>query len=112
MTSTVSTIVAPEGSLEVLSQQEVERLRDTSTKGLHDLLRRCALAVLNAGTPTDDSRQVLETYHDFDIQVIQEDRGLMLKLDNAPAGAFVDGRMIRGISGTCISQPTSYTLTS
>ena len=43
MTSTVSTIVAPEGSLEVLSQQEVERLRDTSTKGLHDLLRRCAL---------------------------------------------------------------------
>ena len=27
MTATVSTIVAPEGSLEVLSQQEVERLR-------------------------------------------------------------------------------------
>ncbi|AFT71609.1 Decarboxylase family protein, putative [Alloalcanivorax dieselolei B5] len=95
--ATVSTIVAPEGSLEVLSQQEVERLRDTSSRGLHDLLRRCALAVLNAGTPTDDSRQVLETYADFDIQVMQEDRGLMLKLDNAPAGAFVDGRMIRGI---------------
>ncbi|HEX5676694.1 MAG TPA: nucleotide 5'-monophosphate nucleosidase PpnN [Alcanivorax sp.] len=97
MTDTVSTIVAPEGSLEVLSQQEVERLRDTSSKGLHELLRRCALAVLNAGTPTDDSRQVLETYKDFDIQVIQEDRGMMLKLENAPAGAFVDGRMIRGI---------------
>ena len=41
-----------------------------------ELLRRCALAVLNAGTPTDDSRQVLETYKDFDIQVIQEDRGI------------------------------------
>ena len=97
MTETVSTIVAPEGSLEVLSQHEVERLRDTSGSGLHDLLRRCALAVLNCGTPTDDSREVLETYHDFEIEVIQEDRGLRLKLDNAPAGAFVDGRMIRGI---------------
>ncbi len=75
MTETVSTIVAPEGSLEVLSQHEVERLRDTSGSGLHDLLRRCALAVLNCGTPTDDSREVLETYHDFDIEVIQEDRG-------------------------------------
>jgi hypothetical protein len=51
MTETVSTIVAPEGSLEVLSQHEVERLRDTSGSGLHDLLRRCALAVLNCGTP-------------------------------------------------------------
>mgnify|MGYP003672998111 CR=1 FL=1 len=97
MTETVSTIVAPEGSLEVLSQHEVERLRDTSGSGLHELLRRCALAVLNCGTPTDDSRQVLETYKDFDIEVIQEDRGLRLKVDNAPAGAFVDGRMIRGI---------------
>lgn len=97
MTDTLSTIVAPEGSLEVLSQHEVERLRDTSGRGLHELLRRCALAVLNCGTPTDDSREVLETYRNFDIEVIQEDRGLRLKLDNAPAGAFVDGRMIRGI---------------
>ena len=40
MTETVSTIVAPEGSLEVLSQHEVERLRDTSGSGLHELLRR------------------------------------------------------------------------
>lgn len=97
MTKTVSTIVAPEGSLEVLSQHEVERLRDTSSSGLHDLFRRCALAVLNCGTPTDDSREVLETYRNFEIEVIQEDRGLRLKLENAPAGAFVDGRMIRGI---------------
>ena len=43
MTETVSTIVAPEGSLEVLSQHEVERLRDTSGSGLHDLLRRCEI---------------------------------------------------------------------
>lgn len=93
----ISTTISPEGSLEVLSQHEVNRLRDTSANGLHDLLRRCALAVLNCGTPTDDGRKVMETYHDFDIEVLQQDRGIRLKLTNAPAEAFVDGKMIRGI---------------
>ncbi|QJQ97212.1 LOG family protein [Halomonas sp. PA5] len=93
----MSTIISPEGSLEVLSQHEVNRLRDTSTSGLHELLRRCALAVLNCGNPTDDGREVMETYHDFDIEVIQQDRGIRLKLTNAPVDAFVDGKMIRGI---------------
>ncbi|GAB2799870.1 nucleotide 5'-monophosphate nucleosidase PpnN [Halomonas shantousis] len=97
MSRTLSTVISPEGSLEVLSQQEVNRLRDTSASGLHDVLRRCALAVLNSGSPTDDGRAVMETYHDFEIEVIQQDRGIRLKLDNAPACAFVDGKMIRGI---------------
>ena len=97
MTHTVSAVVAPEGSLEILSQHEVERLKDTSSQGLHELLRRCALAVLNSGTPTDDGRQMLQTFHDFDIEILQQNRGLRLKLHNAPAGAFVDGKMIRGI---------------
>ncbi|GHA85808.1 nucleotide 5'-monophosphate nucleosidase PpnN [Modicisalibacter luteus] len=93
----ISTTISPEGSLEVLSQHEVNRLRDTSSSGLHDLLRRCALAVLNCDTSTDDSLALMETYHDFDIEVLQQDRGIRLKLSNAPAEAFVDGRMIRGI---------------
>ncbi|MHB0775578.1 nucleotide 5'-monophosphate nucleosidase PpnN [Halomonas sp. WWR20] len=97
MSRTLSTVISPEGSLEVLSQQEVNRLRDTSASGLHDILRRCALAVLNCGSPTDDGRAVMESYHDFEIEVIQQDRGIRLKLDNAPACAFVDGKMIRGI---------------
>ena len=97
MTDTVSTIISPEGSLEVLSQQEVNRLRDTSASGIHDILRRCALAILNYGALTDDSRSVLETYHDFDIEVLQQDRGVRLRITNAPAHAFVDGKMIRGI---------------
>ncbi|WP_267135354.1 nucleotide 5'-monophosphate nucleosidase PpnN [Halomonas dongshanensis] len=94
---TISTIISPEGSLEILSQQEVNRLHRTSQTGLHDLLRRCALAVLNCGNPTDDSVALLEAYKDFDIEVLQQDRGIRLKLTNAPADAFVDGRMIRGI---------------
>ncbi len=97
MPDTISATISPEGSLEVLSQAEVNRLRDTSAAGLHDLLRCCALAVLNCGNPTDDGRAVMETYRDFDIEVLQEDRGIRLKLTQAPAEAFVDGKMIRGI---------------
>ncbi|KTG25835.1 MULTISPECIES: nucleotide 5'-monophosphate nucleosidase PpnN [Halomonadaceae] len=95
--ATISSIISPEGSLEVLSQHEVNRLKSTSKSGLHDLLRRCALAVLNCGSATDDSLAILEAYKDFDIEVLQQDRGIRLKLTNAPAEAFVDGRMIRGI---------------
>ncbi|WP_163557616.1 nucleotide 5'-monophosphate nucleosidase PpnN [Halomonas sp. NO4] len=97
MPDTLSSTVSPLRSLEVLSQHEVNRLRDTSKTGLHDLLRRCALAVLSSGNMTDDSLALMETYHDFDIEVLQQDRGIRLKLSNAPAEAFVDGKMIRGI---------------
>ncbi|WFM73139.1 nucleotide 5'-monophosphate nucleosidase PpnN [Halomonas sp. CKK8] len=97
MPDTISTTISPEGSLEILSQQEVERLHDTSRSGLHELLRNCSLAVLNCGNPTDDGLALLETYRDFDIEVLQQDRGVRLKITNAPAEAFVDGKMIRGI---------------
>lgn len=93
----ISATISPEGSLEVLSQQEVNRLRDSSSSGIHEVLRQCALAILNHASMTDDSRSVLETWHDFDIEVVQQDRGVRLKLVNAPAHAFVDGQMIRGI---------------
>lgn len=93
----VDALIAPEGSLEVLSQHEVVRLRDTSLGGLHELLRRCTLAVLNSGSVVDDSLQVMQRHPDFDIQVVQQERGIKLELRNAPAEAFVDGQMIRGI---------------
>ena len=35
---------------------------------------------------------------DFDIQVQQQDRGVRLDLFNAPAQAFVDGQIIRGVA--------------
>ena len=89
--------VMPEGSLEVLSRQEVERLRRTGAGSLHDLLRRCALAVLNWGSETDSAKEVLDRYADFDLRILQQDHGVTLALRNAPANAFVDGEMIRGI---------------
>ena len=88
--------VWPEGSLEVLSQHEADLLKNDGAGGLYPLLRRCMLAVLNSGSEFDDTKQVLQTYSDFDVSFIQQDRGLKFSLKNAPAGAFVDGIMIRG----------------
>ena len=88
--------VWPEGSLEVLSQHEVDLLKSNGSGGLYTLLRRCMLAVLNSGIESDDARQMLETYKDFEVRFIQQDRGLKVSLQNAPSVAFVDGVMIRG----------------
>jgi predicted Rossmann-fold nucleotide-binding protein len=95
--SKLSASVRPQGSLEVLSQLEVNALLDTSARGLYQLFRRCALAVLNCGSQTDDAREIFESYRDFSIQLMQRNRGIKLRLENAPASAFVDGKMIRGI---------------
>ncbi|QDH69427.1 nucleotide 5'-monophosphate nucleosidase PpnN [Marilutibacter alkalisoli] len=94
---TVNARIYPSGGLDVLSRDEVARLRDAST-GMHDLLRRCALAVLTTGSIADDPRAAQAQYPDFDIQVHQQDRGMRLDLSNAPAMAFVDGEIIRGVA--------------
>jgi len=88
--------VRPEGSLEVLSQFEVDQLQSNGSGGLYPLLRRCMLAVLNADSDTDDARERLKTYRDFEVGLVRQDRGLKVTLKNAPAEAFVDGKMIRG----------------
>lgn len=93
----IDAVVNPEGSLEVLSRLEVAKLGETGRGGLHEIFRRCALAVLNSGSYVDDARAVLEQYRDFDIGLVPEGRGIKLRIVNAPPAAFVDGRMIRGI---------------
>lgn len=94
----VSTRIYPRGGLDVLSRTEVARLRDASAGGMHELLRRCALAVLTSGSASDDPRAARDLYPDFDIQVLQRDRGVRIELVNAPAMAFVDGEIIRGVA--------------
>lgn len=89
--------VSPEGSLEILSSQEVNQLKDDGEGGLYHLFRQCALAVLNSGAVTDDSKAIMETYRDFDLALVQQPRGIKVELYNAPPEAFVDGKMIRGI---------------
>jgi predicted Rossmann-fold nucleotide-binding protein len=94
---TVDAEVWPEGSLEVLSQVEVDQLLSSGEGGLHQLIRRCMLAVLNSGGQSDDARAVLDKHRNFQVSFLQQDRGLKVSLKNAPADAFVEGKMIRGI---------------
>jgi hypothetical protein len=94
---TIDTRISPAGHLAVLSRSEVNKLLDTSQGGLYGLLHNCALAVLNCGSDSDDGKELLERYSDFAIKVIQEERGIKLELTSAPAIAFVDGEMIKGI---------------
>lgn len=96
--ATTDAIISPVGPLRVLSKIEVATLLDASQSGLYTLFRSCALAVLNCGNYLDDGKELLERYKDFSISIVQEERGIKLDVRGAPASAFVDGRMIRGIA--------------
>lgn len=93
----VTANITPLDSLNTLSPIEVARLQDRNQAGLFQLFRQCCLAVLNCGSEVDSTKQVLEMYQDFDIQVAQKHRGIQLEIANAPASAFVDGEIIQGI---------------
>jgi predicted Rossmann-fold nucleotide-binding protein len=93
----VDTQISPEGHLEILSKSEVAQLRDTSRSGLYETFRNCALAVLNTGNYMDDGKELLERYKSFAIDILQRERGIKLDIKGAPASAFVEGRMIKGI---------------
>jgi predicted Rossmann-fold nucleotide-binding protein len=90
-------LIAPEGSLELLSRLEVSKLRDASASVLQDLWRQCSVAVLNSGAEEDDVRRILERNQRFRMNIVQLDSGIALELENAPDSAFVDGDMIRGV---------------
>jgi len=92
----VSATILPSSGMEVLSRAEVSRLCDATEGGLNNLFRRCALAVLSTGSESDDARALIARYPDFDIRVVQQDRGVKLELVSAPDHAFVDGKIIRG----------------
>jgi pyrimidine/purine-5'-nucleotide nucleosidase len=89
--------VGPRGSLENLSQAEIGKLLDSSQGGLYGLFRKCALAVLNTGADTDNAKEIFDRYRDFEVEILRQAWGVKLQMRNAPATAFVDGQMIRGI---------------
>jgi predicted Rossmann-fold nucleotide-binding protein len=90
--------IGPRGSLELLSQREIEALTVGARHDqIQELFRRCALAVLNTGNETDDAAAIFDAYADFSIEVVKRTRGLQLKIRNAPASALVDNRMLEGI---------------
>ncbi len=89
--------VGPKGSLECLSQQEIAKLLDSGQGGLYPLFRQCSLAVLNSGSAIDDARLIFAKYRDFDLRIVRQAWGIKLEIKNAPAAAFVDGVMIKGL---------------
>lgn len=86
--------VSPKGSLETLSQREVQLLSEAGSGRMYQLFRQCALAILNTGAQIDNAKTILDAYQDFEVRIHQQDRGVRLELINAPADAFVDGEMI------------------
>lgn len=93
----VDTQISPVGSLEVLSKAEAAALLDESQSGLREVFRKCSLAVLNCGSDKDDIKDMMSEFDDFDIRVIQRERGIKLDIKGAPEHAFVDGNLITGI---------------
>ncbi|HTD06544.1 nucleotide 5'-monophosphate nucleosidase PpnN [Undibacterium sp.] len=93
----IDTQISPEGRMDVLSKAEVAKLLDNSHGGLYNIFRNCSLAVLNVGSGLDDGKELLERYKTFDISIIQRERGIKLEVKGAPAIAFVDGVLIKGI---------------
>lgn len=95
---TINATITPHNQLNILSKAEVSKLLDSSQSGLYKLFRNCSLAVLNTGNDLDDGKELLERYSDFDISIVQQQRGIKLAVKGAPENAFVDGKMIKGIS--------------
>ena len=93
---TINARITPKQNLRVLSRKEVSNLRDVKSHG-YELFKRCAFAVLNSGSPSDDFEDLAESFSQFSIEVIQQDRGIVLDIKNAPATAFVDNEMVLGI---------------
>jgi len=89
--------VRPLRAMQVLARHEVDLVRKVGEGSLHELIRRCTLAVLNSGVDIDDGRELLRRFEDYKIEIGSDDRGLILTLHNPPAPAFVDGVIIEGI---------------
>lgn len=53
------THISPLGSMDMLSQLEVDMLKRTASSDLYQLFRNCSLAVLNSGSLTDNSKELL-----------------------------------------------------
>ncbi|MGN0914732.1 MAG: nucleotide 5'-monophosphate nucleosidase PpnN [Succinivibrio sp.] len=86
--------VWPVGSMALLTQSEADGLSMSSQGELYDLYRNCSLAVLNSGNVTDNSKELLDNFKNFEINIIRNERGLKLELINPPESALVDGQVI------------------
>ena len=91
------THISPVGSMALLSQLEVSQLTQSAACDIYQLFRNCSLAVLNSGSRTDSSKEILEKYKTFAINVLRQERGIKIELQHPPEEAFIDGELIKGI---------------
>ncbi len=91
------THISPLGSMDLLAQAEVDILKNSANSELYQLFRNCSLATLNAGSKTDNTKELIDKFKSFQINVVSRERGVKLELINPPECAFVDGRIIRSI---------------
>lgn len=89
--------ISPRGSLDQLSQLEVDRLKQNAKSELYQLYRNCSLAVLASGLKSDNAQGLFNRFSDFNINVLRRERGIKIELTNPPEEAFVDGEIIAGI---------------
>ncbi len=87
--------VWPSGAMALLTQKEADSISLSSRGELYDLYRNCSLAVLNSGNLTDNSKELLDNYENFEINVLRNERGLKIELINPPDSAVVDGRIVK-----------------
>lgn len=87
----------PLGAMALLSQLEVDRLKNNTSSDAFTLFRNCCLAVLNVGSHTDSSSEIYDQFKNFDVNLLARERGIKIELFNPPETAFVDGEIIRGI---------------
>ncbi|MDC1509562.1 nucleotide 5'-monophosphate nucleosidase PpnN [Oceanospirillaceae bacterium] len=90
-------LISPQGSLDILSLDEINQLHKSASTGLHELFRQCCLAVLNCGSEEDNIEALLQRNERFDVEIVPQTRGVLIQLNNAPKSAFVDGEVILGI---------------
>ncbi|GAA4365549.1 nucleotide 5'-monophosphate nucleosidase PpnN [Kangiella marina] len=89
--------ITAESGLELLTNDEIARLSEDSKDGDHQLFKKCILAVLNSTHITDEISYHNEQLKHFDVEVLQLNKGVKLKIKNAPSTALVDGIMIQGL---------------
>mgnify|MGYP001717981846 CR=1 FL=1 len=72
--------------MDMLSQLEVDMLKRTASSDLYQLFRNCSLAVLNSGSLTDNSKELLSRFENFEINVLRRERGV--KLESLPLSSL------------------------
>ncbi len=95
------THISPLGSMDMLSQLEVDMLKRTASSDLYQLFRNCSLAVLNSGSLTDNSKELLSRFENFDINVLRRERGVKLELINPRKRLLSMGELFALCRPTC-----------